>query len=106
MLVEKMETERDEERCVLTLTLMFGLSAGLWNVQRMTHLVAAEIIATMDPDIPLANYRGALRVQPGVTRDNHWMRSQITMEAVDEEDLEKAAAILDVMHDTTELLLI
>lgn len=105
MLVEKMETARDENRCAITLTLFFGRSSGLWNIQRMTHQVAAEICGTIDEDIPLANYQGTVRVEPGVTTDGSWMRTQITMEAMDEEDLERASAVIDVMHDTTELLI-
>lgn len=105
MLVNRMEISKDENRCVVTLTLFFGLSSGLWNIQRMTHQVAAEICGMIDRDIPLANYQGTVRVEPGVTSDGSWMRSQIVMEAMDENDMERALAVIDVMHDTTELLL-
>jgi hypothetical protein len=83
---------------------MIPEAAGLRGAQALTLRLAAELVEAIDPDIELADYKGSIRADPSVSAQPGLLRTFISMEAMDESDLEKAAAVAEFVHDQTGLL--
>jgi hypothetical protein len=95
---------RDEGACSMRVTLGIPAALGLRAAQAITFRMAAEFVEAMDPEIDMANYKGSIYVDHGVTQEGDQLLTFIVMEAMDEGDLRRAYAVADVVHDMTELL--
>lgn len=102
--IDRLNAERTGA-CSLRVELQFGLITRLRDIQGLTHLLAAELLGTISEDQDMSNFQGVIHVDPEVYERNGNMRSSITLEAMDDHDLERAEALVSVVHDVSELML-